>query len=126
MRIAGVKVGTIGEVEREGDDVRVELILSEDYTLHKDARVDMRPHTLFEGSNFVDVSPGSPSAPVLEEGSTIPIEQTTNYVTLDQALRVLRPEIRKSLQDLAEVGSKNAQGRGDRGHSRRRSRTGRT
>src|SRR5688572_16867681 len=110
VRIAGVKVGTIGEVERVGDDVRAELILSEDYTLHDDARVDMRPHTLFEGSNFVDVSPGSPSAPVLEEGSTIPIEQTTNYVTLDEALRVLRPEIREGLQDLAEVGSKTLKG----------------
>ena len=110
MRIAGVKVGTIGEVVREGDDVRAELILSADYMLHEDVRVDMRPHTLFEGSNFVDVSPGSPSAPVLEEGSTIPIEQTTNYVTLDEALRVLRPEIRTSLKDLAEVGSKTLKG----------------
>ncbi len=110
VRIAGVKVGTIGEVEREGDDVRVKLILSADFTLHEDARVNMRPHTLFEGSNFVDVSQGSPSAPVLEEGSTISIDQTTNYVTLDEALRVLRPEIRTSLKDLAEVGSKTLKG----------------
>jgi len=110
VRIAGVKVGAIGDVEREGDDVRVELILSEDHVLHSDARVDMRPHTLFEGSNFVDVSPGSPSAPVLEEGDTIPIAQTTNYVTLDQALRVLRPEIRTSLRDLSEVGAKTLKG----------------
>jgi phospholipid/cholesterol/gamma-HCH transport system substrate-binding protein len=110
VRIAGVKVGTMGEVERDGDDVRVQLILGEDYVLHKDARVDMRPHTLFEGSNFVDVSLGSPSAPVLDEGATIPITQTTNYVTLDEALRVLRPEIRSSLQDLAEVGAKTLKG----------------
>ena len=110
VRIAGVKVGAIGEVEREGDDVRVELILAEDHVLHSDARVDMRPHTLFEGSNFVDVSPGSPSAPVLDEGATIPISQTTNYVTLDEALRVLRPEIRTSLRDLSEVGAKTLRG----------------
>ena len=115
VRIAGVKVGTIGEVERERDDVRVELILAEDHVLHTDARVDMRPHTLFEGSNFVDVSPGSPSAAVLEEGATIPIEQTTNYVTLDEALRVLRPEIRSSLQDLAEVGARTLKGDAIRG-----------
>ncbi len=110
VRIAGVKVGTIGEVVREGDDVRAELILTKNYALHSDARVAMRPHTLFEGSNFVDVSPGSPSAPVLDEGSTIPIEQTSNYVTLDEALRVLRPEIRTSLKELAEVGSKTLKG----------------
>jgi virulence factor Mce-like protein len=118
VRIAGVKVGTMGEVEREGDDVRVELILAEDHVLHRDARVDMRPHTLFEGSNFVDISPGSPSAPVLEEGSTIPISQTTNYVTLDEALRVLRPEIRTGLQDLAEVGSKTLRGNAIKGLQR--------
>ena len=110
VRLAGVKVGTIGEVEREGDDVRVELILFEDHVIHEDARVDMRPHTLFEGSNFVDLSLGSPSADVLEEGGTIPIEQTTNYVTLDEALRVLRPEIRESLQELARVGSRTLRG----------------
>lgn len=110
VRIAGVKVGTIGEVVREGDDARVEIILFEDHVLHSDARVAMRPHTLFEGSNFVDISPGSPSAPVLEAGETIPIEQTTNYVTLDEALRVLRPEIRTSLRDLAVVGSKTLKG----------------
>ncbi|MEJ7875159.1 MAG: MlaD family protein [Solirubrobacterales bacterium] len=112
VRIAGVKVGTLGEVERKGDDVRIELIVPGGTLVHSDARVDMRPHTLFEGSNFVDLSPGSPSASVLDPGGTIPIEQTTNYVTLDKALRVLRPEIRNSLRDLAEVGSKTLKGDG--------------
>jgi len=105
VRIAGVKVGQVGAVEREGDDVRVELVLAEDFSVHDDARADMRPHTLFEGSNFIDLSPGSPSAPVVEEGALIPIERTSNYVTLDEALRILKPEIRTSLRDLTEVGS---------------------
>jgi phospholipid/cholesterol/gamma-HCH transport system substrate-binding protein len=111
VRIAGVRVGTMGAVERVDDDVRVELVLFEDYTIHEDARVDMRPHTLFEGSNFVDLAPGSPSEPVLEPGDTIPIEQTANYVTLDEALRILRPEIRTSLRDLAAVGAGTLRGR---------------
>ncbi len=106
VRVAGVRVGTIGTVEREGDNVRAELILFEDVPMHVDARADMRPHTLFEGSNFVDLYPGSPSAPVLELGGLIPIEQTTSYVTLDEALRVLKPEIRNALRDLATVGAK--------------------
>jgi phospholipid/cholesterol/gamma-HCH transport system substrate-binding protein len=110
VRVAGIKVGTMKEVERVGDDVRVELVLSEDFTIHSDARVDMRPHTLFEGSNFVDLRPGSPSAPVLEPGGEIPIEQTSNYTTLDEALRVLRPSIRTRLRDLAEVGSNTLRG----------------
>jgi virulence factor Mce-like protein len=110
VRIAGVRVGTMGAVERVDDNVRIELVLLEDYTLHEDARVDMRPHTLFEGSNFVDLAPGSPSEPVLGPGGTIPLEQTAIYVTLDEALRILRPEIRTSLRDLAEVGAGTLRG----------------
>lgn len=111
VRVAGVNVGTIGDVEREGDNAVVEIELTEDIPLHVDARADMRPHTLFEGSSFIDLSPGSPSAPPLEPGERIPIEQTSNYVTLDEALRVLRPEIRDSLRDLAEVGANTLRGK---------------
>jgi len=110
VRIAGVKLGEVGKVERVGDDVRVEMKLGEDYPVHTDARADMRPHTLFEGSNFIDLSPGSPSAPKLEDGGEIPIRQTTNYVTLDKALRVLRPEIRTDLRRLARVGGETLKG----------------
>ncbi len=110
VRIAGVKVGEVGKVERVGDNVRVEMKLKTDYPIHTDARADMRPHTLFEGSNFIDLSTGSPGAPTLKQGGEIPLRQTTNYVTLDKALRVLRPEIRDDLRHLAEVGSETLKG----------------
>ncbi|MEA2348885.1 MAG: phospholipid/cholesterol/gamma-HCH transport system substrate-binding protein [Thermoleophilaceae bacterium] len=111
VRVAGLKVGTVGEVTRVGDDVRAELVLSHNFAIHEDARADMRPHTLLEGSDFVDLSPGSPSAPLLKPGAEIPIQQTTNYVTLDEALRVLRPEIRNNLRQLAEVGARTLRGK---------------
>jgi ABC-type transporter Mla subunit MlaD len=110
IRVAGVKVGTVGQVHRVGDDVKAELVLSKPIAIHQDARADMRPHTLFEGSDYVDLHPGSPSTPLLRAGATIPLTQTTNYVTLDQALRVLRPQIRNNLRQLAEVGSKTLRG----------------
>ena len=111
VRVAGVNVGEIGDVERDGDNAVVEIKLDEDIPLHTDARADMRPHTLFEGSSFIQLSPGSPSAPTLEPGEMIPIEQTSNYVTLDEALRILRPQIRESLGELAEVGAKTLKGK---------------
>ena len=110
VRVAGVNVGEIGDVKRDGDNAVVQINLEEDIPLHVDARADMRPHTLFEGSSFIDLSPGSPSAATLEPGETIPIEQTSNYVTLDEALRILRPEIRESLGELAEVGANTLKG----------------
>ncbi len=110
IRVGGVNVGSIGAVERVGDDARIELILNEDIPVKTDARADMRPHTLFEGSSFIDLAPGSPSAELLEEEGTIAIERTSNYITLDEALRILRPEVRESLGDLAETGSETLQG----------------
>ena len=114
VRVAGVNVGTIGDVKREGDNAVVEIELEQDIPLHVDARADMRPHTLFEGSSFIDLAPGSPSAKALEPGATIPIEQTSNYVTLDEALRVLRPEIRDNLARPRRGRREDAPRRGDR------------
>lgn len=110
VRLAGVNVGTVGRVVRDGDDARVELVLDEGFPVHRDASAQMRPHTLFEGSSFVELAPGSPGSPLLGEGDTIPKERTTNYVTLDDALRILRPEIRENLKELARVGSRTLRG----------------
>ena len=111
VRIAGVKVGSVGEIERVGDDVRAELVVPSHVQVHADARAAMRPHTLFEGSSFVDLDPGSPSAPALEPGDVIPIERTSNYVTLDEALRVLRRRNRVHLRGLTAATADALSGR---------------
>ncbi len=110
VRMAGVNVGEIGDVKRDGDNAVVQIKLNEDIPIHTDARADMRPHTLFEGSSFIDLSPGSPSAPLMQPGETLPLKQTSNYVTLDEATRILRPKIRDDLRSLAEVGAKTLRG----------------
>ncbi len=101
VRVAGVNEGEIGEVIRVGDDALVELDINEEIEVHADAQVELRPHTLFEGSAFVDLHPGSPSAPPLSDGATIPRGQTSVYVSFDEALRVLRTPVRRSLRELA-------------------------
>lgn len=106
IRVAGTNVGEIGDVRRIGDDVVAELVIENDLRIGRDARAEIRPHTLFEGSAFVDLHPGSPSAPELEDGATIPRSRTDVYVSLDEALRVLHEPTREALQDLAEVGAK--------------------
>ena len=110
IRVAGVNEGKIGRVERVGDDALVELEVEDEITLHTDAQIELRPHTLFEGSAFVDLHPGSPSAPVLEEGATIPLSQTRVYVSFDDALRVLRKPVREHLRELVRVGSEALRG----------------
>lgn len=111
IRVAGVNEGTIGAVERVGDDALVELQVDDEIVVHDDAQVTLRPHTLFEGSAFVDLHPGSPSAPVISDGATIPRRQTRVYVSLDEALRVLREPVREAFRDLMRVGSEATDGK---------------
>lgn len=100
VRIAGVNSGEIGEVRRVGDDALVELQVNDDVVVHDDAQVALRPHTLFEGSAYVDLRPGSPSAPDIEPGATIPRQRTRVYVSFDDALRVLNEPVRRHLHAL--------------------------
>ena len=111
IRVAGVNEGTIGEVKRVGDDALVELRVNEEIRVHADAQVVLRPHTLFEGSAYVDLHPGSPNAPLIEEGETIPRERTRVYVSLDEAIRVLREPVREAFRDILRVGAKATGGK---------------
>ena len=110
VRIAGINVGELGAITRDGDDVVIELDVDADVPVHEDALAEVRPHTLFEGSGFVDLEPGSPSAPLLPDGGTIPRARTRVYVSLDEALRVLHEPTREALRELADVGAKTLRG----------------
>lgn len=111
VRVAGANVGEIGAVERVGDNARVEIVLDgPQVELHTDARADLRPHTLFEGTALIDLAPGSPSAPEMEEGGLIPRENTTVYVSLDEALRILREPVRKGARGLIRVSARSLNG----------------
>ena len=105
VRVAGVNVGSIGTVKRIGDDALVKLEIDPSIEVHSDAIAALRPHTLFEGSDFVDLQPGSPSAPPLGS-ATLPRSQTRVYVSLDQATRVLRGSNREALRQLVRGGAK--------------------
>lgn len=103
VRIAGVNVGTVQGISRyKGTDVsEVTMSLNPSaLPLHSDATLKIRPRIFLEGNFFVDMTPGSPSAPVLQSGATIPITQTADPVQLDQVLSALNSDTRSNLQAL--------------------------
>jgi virulence factor Mce-like protein len=113
VRIAGVEVGQVTKVESadgtEAATVTMELS-DEALPLHEDAELEVRPRILLEGNYFVDIAPGSPSAPELDEGATVPIGQTSTSVSLPDILAVLQSDIRADLRTLLrEYGSKALQ-----------------
>ena len=106
VRIAGVEVGKVTSVEppgrlrglRRGDRRRpastangsgavVTMEIDDDgLPLKEDARFELKPRLFLEGNLFVNVSPGSPSAPVADGDYIFPPQQTSNTVQLDQVL----------------------------------------
>jgi virulence factor Mce-like protein len=105
VRIAGVQVGKVKAVKpQEGTDAAV-LVLNIDkdgLPLHTDATAKIRPRIFLEGNFFVDLQPGTPEAPVLEDGGTLKVTQTATPVQLDEVLTSLQQDSRQDLKDLLD------------------------
>jgi ABC-type transporter Mla subunit MlaD len=103
VRIAGVNVGEVTDVSVDGELVDVTFSVDEDgQPIHSDAEVKIRPRLFLEGNFFLDLSPGSPSAPELEDGGQIPYTQTSTAVQLDEVLTALQAPTRRGLQKTLE------------------------
>jgi len=122
VRIAGVEVGKVSEVEHRApgstDAIVTMRIDEEGRPLHEDATFKIRPRIFLEGNFFVDVTPGSPSAPELEDGDTIPVNQTSTPVQLDQVLTALQSDTRDDLRVLLREYAAGLEGKGAKGFNR--------
>jgi phospholipid/cholesterol/gamma-HCH transport system substrate-binding protein len=101
VRIAGVNVGKVASVERYKDTDLTEITLEiddEGLPIHRDATLKIRPRIFLEGNFFVDLKPGSPSSPEVDDGGTIGPTQTSTPVQLDQLFTALQSSTRKDLQ----------------------------
>ncbi len=115
VRIAGVNVGRVANVAPvtsckqngisakncQAADVSLEID-PQGLPLHNDATFAIRPRIFLEGNFFVDVSPGTPSAPTVKTGHTFPITQGTEPVQFDQLLSSLQSNTRQNLQTLLQ------------------------
>jgi phospholipid/cholesterol/gamma-HCH transport system substrate-binding protein len=113
VRIAGVDVGKITGIEPiepgEGElgAARVTMEIDEKgLPIHKDATLKVRPRIFFEGNFFIDLQPGSPSAPELEDGDTLPINQASNAVQFDEILTAFQTSTRHDLRNVLDELSK--------------------
>jgi virulence factor Mce-like protein len=109
VRIAGVNVGKVAKVEPAGDggDTSTSVVTlqvsKQGLPIHEDATAKIRPRIFLEGNFFVDLKPGSPSAPVLEDGGVLKVTQTSSPVQLDEVLTALQSDTRQDLKDVLEA-----------------------
>ena len=120
VRIAGINVGKVDTVEpvagcRGTGGCQASKVTMEiddmGLPLHSDATFNIRPRIFLEGNFFVDLHPGSPSAPRVSSGYTFPIQSGSQPVTysgssspvqLDQVLTSLPQDTRSNLQTLLQ------------------------
>jgi len=103
VRIAGVNVGKVTKIDPNGDNADVTFTVdAEGLPLHDDATITIRPRLFLGGNYFLDLRPGSPSAPDLPDGGTIPVTRTATAVELDEVLTALQRPDRKNLGLLLE------------------------
>jgi phospholipid/cholesterol/gamma-HCH transport system substrate-binding protein len=112
VRIAGVTVGEVTGTERgQGTLAVIKMELDDSaLPLHRDATLKVRPRTFLEGGMFVDLRPGTPGTPDLENGDTIPVSATAAPVLLGHATADLRSATRDNLRYLFHAARESLEG----------------
>ncbi len=77
VRVAGVRIGDIGDVElKDGRAiVRMDIVPKYKDMIHTDATALLRPKTGLKDM-FIQIDPGTDDAPVAKENWTIPVDST--------------------------------------------------
>jgi phospholipid/cholesterol/gamma-HCH transport system substrate-binding protein len=114
VRIAGVKVGTITNVDVVEGRARVRLALEPKYgkRIRTDAKALLRPRTGLKDM-FVELDPGTEGAPRIEEKGLITAANTAPDVDPDEVFDALDSDTRSYLQLLIAGGGKGLKGRGE-------------
>jgi ABC-type transporter Mla subunit MlaD len=103
VRVAGVDVGKVISTSRDGDNTTVTFTVDgSGQPIHDDAFAAIRPRIFLEGNFFIELDPGSPSAPEMGSGDTIPISRTSTAVQIDEVLSALQSPVRADLSRLLE------------------------
>lgn len=111
VRVAGVKIGSIGPVELENGHAVVELEIDRRYEglIREDATALLRPKTGLKDM-FLEVDPGRGKP--LGEGDTLPLGNAVQDVNLDEILAMLDRDTREYLLLLVHGAGKGLEGRG--------------
>lgn len=97
VKVAGVPVGIVTDVEHEPDGAAIATLHLEKGVkekLRQDPGAALRPTTLLGGNYYVELTPGGDPG----EAKAIGVDRTTTPVELDRVLETLKPEARVSTQ----------------------------
>jgi virulence factor Mce-like protein len=100
VRIAGVSVGKVvgKSLDQRANRTVATIELDRRYApIHTNARAILRQKTII-GETYVELTPGSPNAPILHDGGMLPPGNVEPAVQLDQIFDALNPQTRRAFQ----------------------------
>ena len=113
VRVSGVQIGNIGAVSLKNGVAVVQMDIDPKYShlIHTDASALLRPKTGLKDM-FVEVNPGTTTAPVAKQGFTIPVSDTNPDINPDEVLASLDADTREYLDLLVNGAGQGLQGKG--------------
>ena len=113
IRVAGMRIGDIGNVELEDGKAIVTMEIDKEFedVVRTDATALLRPRTGLKDM-FVEVDPGSRSSPAMKKNGRIDVQNTAPDVDADEVLSALDADTRSYLQLLINGAGKGLEGRG--------------
>jgi phospholipid/cholesterol/gamma-HCH transport system substrate-binding protein len=114
VRVSGVRIGDIGDVKLRNGKAVVEMVIDPEYKgmVREDATALLRPRTGLKDM-FIELQPGSDTAPEAKAGYTIPISATAPDVNPDEVLAELDADTRDYLKLLIGDAGRGLDGHGD-------------
>lgn len=104
VRVAGVDVGAVSGTTPDGNRTKIAFTVNSNARpVHTDATITIRDRLFLEGSYYIDLNPGSPSAPAVGDGSTLQPAQTRYPVQFFQVLSTFDLATRQNLANLIET-----------------------
>ena len=113
VRMAGVRLGDISKVKLDNGRAIVTMDLDPEYDdlVHTDATALLRPKTGLKDM-FIEIDPGSSSAPLAKEGWTLPVQNTLPDINPDEVFSALDADTRDYLKLLVNGAGKGLDKRG--------------
>jgi phospholipid/cholesterol/gamma-HCH transport system substrate-binding protein len=113
VRISGVQVGEVGAVSLQNGVAKIEMDIDPkyDHIIRQNATVLARPRTGLQDM-FLEVAPGTKSAPLAKPGFTIPVSNALPEVNVDEILSALDGDTRSYLNLLVNGAGQGLKGKG--------------
>jgi phospholipid/cholesterol/gamma-HCH transport system substrate-binding protein len=113
VRVSGVEIGAIGAVSLKNGIAVVRMDIQPKYShlIHTNASALLRPKTGLKDM-FIELNPGTASAPVAKQGFTVPVSNTNPDINPDEVLASLDADTRPYLDLLVNGAGQGLKGKG--------------